>query len=246
MAIQQLMKLTGHNASIFALSQGREDHYFLSAAGDGWIVQWDMRSLGPGQLVARVGVQVFVLHFLKKINVAVAGDMNGGMHWVSLGDPAASKDIAHHKKGVYALQEANDYLFSAGGDGRLTRWAAEEFRSLESFYISNRPIRCIDFCEKRNELALGCSDNSIYLLDATTMEIRREVENAHENSVFVVRYSPDGKLLLSGGRDARLNAWSLETTWRGYLPSRRTGTRLTTSLSDRTGRCSQPPAATRR
>lgn len=34
--------------------------------------------------------------------------------------------------------------------------------------------------------------------------------NAHQNSIFTISFSPDGRYLLSGGRDARLNIWDCE------------------------------------
>jgi WD40 repeat protein len=37
---------------------------------------------------------------------------------------------------------------------------------------------------------------------------------AHKNSVFALRYSPDGKYLLSGGRDAHLNIWDHKENYR--------------------------------
>lgn len=214
MLIRQIAKLTGHNAAIFALAQGADDRHFLSAAGDGWIVQWDFGNPDPGRLLAKVDTQIFALHFLKNKNTVIAGDMNGGIHWVDLDNPAATKNIAHHKKGVFDIIEANEQIFTAGGDGKLTRWSVEETRSLESFHLSNQALRSIDFCEKRNELAVGSSDHSIYLLDATTLELRHALQDAHGSSVFSVRYNPGGRLLLSGGRDAYLNVWSLEDEYK--------------------------------
>ncbi len=210
MSFRQIAKLTGHNAAIFALAQGTDERHFLSAAGDGWIVQWNLENPDPGRLLAKVDVQVFSLCFLKSENKIVAGDMNGGIHWIDLANPTSTKNIAHHKKGVYAIAEVNGQVLTVGGEGRLTRWSVEGLRSLESYHLSNEALRCIDFCKKNNELAIGSSDHSIYLLDATTLELRQVLKQAHGNSVFALRYSPAGELLLSGGRDARLNAWSVE------------------------------------
>ena len=33
---------------------------------------------------------------------------------------------------------------------------------------------------------------------------------AHQSAVYVVRYSPDGKFILTGGKDAHLNIWNVE------------------------------------
>ncbi len=66
------------------------------------------------------------------------------------------------------------------------------------------------YSSKRNELAIGASDHAIYLLDATTLEVKEQVQKAHDNSVFTVQYTPDQQRLISGGRDAHLKVWDLQ------------------------------------
>lgn len=208
--MQKITQLTGHNAAIYALAPGRDEKHFLSAAGDGWVVEWNLADPEMGRLVAKVETQIFSICFLPVEKLIVVGNMNGGMHWVDLVDEQNTRNVAHHAKGVYGICQAGGNIFTAGGDGKLTRWSVEERRSLESFHLANQSLRSVVYNEKRNELAVGASDHSIYFLDAETLELKRQIEKAHENSVFAVRYSPDGKYLLSGGRDAHLKAWSLE------------------------------------
>jgi WD40 repeat protein len=214
MQIRRIAKLTGHNAAIFALAPGEEERYFLSSAGDGWIVQWDFENPDPGRLLAKVDTQVFSIHFLKSSNRVVAGNMNGGVHWVDLNQPHNTKNIAHHQKGVFDIREMNGHIYTIGGEGKITRWSVEETRSLESYQLSNQSLRGMSFSKKRNEIAVGSSDKAIFLLDATTLELRQVLKDAHNQSVFSVCYSPDDQYLLSGGRDAHLNVWALEESYK--------------------------------
>jgi WD40 repeat protein len=136
--------------------------------------------------------------------------MNGGVHWVDLQQPENNRNVAHHQKGVFAICRVKDSVFTVGGDGMLTRWSTDPFRTVESLQLTNQSLRSIDYHAGRNELAVGGSDNAIYLLDAATLQIKRQLPDAHENSVFTVRYTADGRRLLSGGRDAHLKGWDLE------------------------------------
>ena len=208
--LQKVAQLTGHNAAVFCLEPGREPPLFISGAGDGWIVEWDVRNPEMGRLLAKVETQIFSLKFLPEENLVVAGNMNGGVHWVDLSNPEETLNIAHHQKGVFAFARVEDSLFSLGGEGMLTRWSVSERKSLDSLHLSNKSLRCIDYSIQRNELAIGASDHTIYLLDATSLEIRQTIADAHENSVFSLHYSADGQRLLSGGRDAFLKVWDLE------------------------------------
>lgn len=208
--VTKKIQLTGHGASVFALTKGLDERHFLSGAGDGWVVEWNLDNPDPGRLIAKIEGQVFSLHSPKGAQILVAGDMNGGVHFIDLEYPERTKNIAHHQKGVFDFVQNGDWIFSAGGEGKLTKWSLAERRSVESLHLTNRSLRCLDFCESRNEIAVGASDFAIYLLDADTLEIKKSIPTAHDNSVFAVRFSPDDKYLLSGGRDAHLKVWDLD------------------------------------
>lgn len=210
MPIHKQAQLTGHNASVFALSPYQQADSFLSGAGDGWIVHWNFEQPDLGRLIAKVDAQVFSLSYLPKLHIIVAGDMNGGVHWVYPNEDGRTKDIAHHQKGVFGILAKGDHLITIGGGGVVTLWDPTQARTLESIQLSNQSLRSIDYSPQREEIAIGASDNSIYLLNADDFTVRDKIVDAHSNSVFSVKYTPDGSTLLSGGRDALLKSWSFE------------------------------------
>jgi len=64
-------------------------------------------------------------------------------------------------------------------------------------------------------MAIGYSDNIIRICDLTKGNLKREIR-AHSNSVFALRYSQDGKYLLSGGRDAHLKVWDVSEDYSAH------------------------------
>jgi WD40 repeat protein len=205
---------TGHNGALYAVAPGRTARQFLTAGGDGWLVEWDLDDPETGQLVASVETQVFALCQVPETNWLVAGNMNGGVHWIDRDQPERNRNIQHHAKGVYDIQTLSGEVFTAGGDGVLTRWDAREARSVESFQLSNQSLRCIAAAPLRQMMAVGASDHSIYLLNAGTMELLQHIPKAHNNSVFSLCFSPDGRYLLSGGRDAMLRIRDMDDGFR--------------------------------
>lgn len=214
MKVNKKAQLTGHNASIYSIIAAEEPHLFFSGAGEGWVVRWDLNTPDMGKLVAKVETQIFSLLYLPQINTVVAGNMNGGVHWIDLAKPETTKNIAHHKKGVFDIQQIKGAVFTAGGDGVLTKWSIEDMRTLESIHLSSEALRCLAFSKKRNEIAIGASDHSIYILDADSLILKKRIEKAHDNSVFTLCYAPDETQLLSGGRDAHLKIWNAENDYK--------------------------------
>jgi WD40 repeat protein len=156
-----------------------------------------------------VEAQVFSLCAFPDQAAIVAGNMNGGIHWIDRDSPEQTRNIQHHRRGTYALLPIGNELFSGGGDGTVTRWDALKRRSSESLQISHASLRTIVYSKERNELAIGASDQSIYLLDAGTLSLKQVLKNAHQNSVFSLAYLPQSPYLISGGRDAMLRVWDL-------------------------------------
>lgn len=210
MNVKLLHTCTGHRAALYALARGRSDRHVLSAGGDGWVVEWDLDAPETGRVIASVETQIFSLIAFPEQNRVVAGNMNGGVHWIDLLHPEQTRNIQHHQKGVYALESHGAWLYSAGGEGAITRWSLEEARSVESFQLSNKALRSIAIAPGRSEIAVGGSDGAIYFLDLETLALKYSILAAHSPAVFTVCYSPEERWLLSGGRDAMLRVWDLE------------------------------------
>ncbi len=210
MEIEKIAQLTGHQAAVFAIGEGRTPQHVISGAGDGWLVEWDLAAPDLGRLLAKVARNIFSLQFLKNQNRIVVGDMDGGVRFVDLHQPEKTLNVKHHSKGCFDIQLFDNQLFTIGGEGTITRWSVAESRSLESLQLSAKSLRSLDICVEKREIAIGGSDGNVYFLDLDTFDVKQTLKAAHTNSVFSVRYTPDGKRLVTGGRDAFLKLWSLE------------------------------------
>lgn len=207
--VQRKMHCTGHQGALFALDYGDEAGSILSAGGDGLIVRWLPQAPETGEVIARVDSNVFAMKYIPELHRLAIGNMYGGVHWINLHNNENLRNVAHHEKGVFAMEWINGHLYSLGGQGRLAKWDAEGCRVLETVRLSHNSLRGLAYHPDRNELAIGASDHSIYLLDAESLALKHHLEGAHSNSVFAVAYSPDGRYLFSGGRDAHLRVWDL-------------------------------------
>jgi WD40 repeat protein len=92
----------------------------------------------------------------------------------------------------------------------ITRVDSNALTILNKVKASDQSARTIAIHESRSEIAVGFSDHHIRIFDLTSLALKQEWL-AHTNSVFTLRYSPDGNFLFSGSRDARFKVWKVST-----------------------------------
>lgn len=207
--LTRISERKGHNGSIYQLIGPRADGSFLSVAGDGWLVTWPADEPELGKLFAQVeGGQLFSGYLLEEEKAIVAGALDGGLHWLYPEATERNLHLAHHRKGIFALERAADFLYCCGGDGVLSKWSVASGRVVESLPLTGYALRAAVVDEVRNLLYVGSSNYFIYAIDLHRFSVRYQWQ-AHQQSVFCLRLSPCGNFLLSGGRDAFLNRWEL-------------------------------------
>ncbi|MBT8219240.1 MAG: hypothetical protein KJP00_05435 [Bacteroidia bacterium] len=212
--VQKITKLTGHKGSIFSLAK-RGDQHFISSGGEGWVVSWDLNNPDPGRLVAKVDSNLFSVYIDGE--TIIAGDMNGGIHWVDIQNNS-SIDLALHRNGVFGIFRLGDWIYSLGGSGYLSRSHIQNPRSQESLQLSHMSLRSIQMISD-DTAAIGASNGNIYFVNLNEMSMINMIENAHDNSVFALGLDNKTKMLWSGGRDAQINIWNLEGDLINSIPA---------------------------
>ncbi len=211
--LRRLHQLTGHRGSIYSLAAAPDGKIFHSVGGDGWVTRWQTADPETGRLTAQTEGQLYSCVLLSGGTSLAAGDMRGGLYFIPLDGSRPSGELtgkAHHGGGVYDLLALpGNQLLSAGGDGVLSSWDTTTRRVTQSLRLSDQALRGIAYCPRRDLLAVGSSDNGVYLLGRIDFNFIRRL-TGHDNSVFTLAFHPDGRRLISGGRDARLLTWDLD------------------------------------
>lgn len=199
---------TGHNAAIYALRAAPDGFY--SAAADGLLVHWHRDDVNFGRAVATVEGGKFLSFDTLEDGGLVAGSLDGGVHWLYPDAPERNLHVAQHTRGVFAVLRVGDDIFTAGGDGVLTRWSAATGRTMESLPLSGNSLRCIANYPGSPILAIGASDGMVYTVNGDEMSlVGKFVGNSP--STFCVAFQPDMGFprMVFGGRDARLKGMDL-------------------------------------
>ncbi|MDH3243482.1 MAG: WD40 repeat domain-containing protein [Saprospiraceae bacterium] len=208
--MKKVDRLTGHKGSIYCLTPDQDSAHFFSAGGDGWIARWPLEKGVDGKLIAEVDDQIFSLLQLPSSHL-LAGTMSGNLYFIDPEQPAGTRNISYHRKGVFNIELVGGSAVCAGGDGRLSIWSIPEMELEETILLSHQSLRAIALTPDAQMLAVGSSDHKIYLLHIPSYRIIEVLDDAHANSVFTLQFSADGRYLVSGGRDAHLNIWDINS-----------------------------------
>jgi len=213
--VKKLAAIAGHRDCIYTIVPGGEPHLFYSGAGDGMVAMWDLRAPADGHLIARMDNSIYSLCLLKEANLLVVGHNYEGLHFI---DSVAKKEAASLKLNdapIFDIQQYKNLLFVATGNGEVIVIDWQQVKILQRLKLSDKSARAIAINPVERHIAIGYSDNSVRIVDLASLEVTHTI-SSHTNSVFVARYSPDYKYLLTGGRDAHLRVWEVEHGYSYY------------------------------
>lgn len=208
--VNKLHTLTGHNDCIYALKEGADPRYFYTGAGDGMVVEWDLDHPKDGVLLARLPHSVYALEVDPKRNFLIVGHNYEGIHVIDLEEKVESWSLKLSAAAIFDLKVFGDELFVATGDGVLIVVDMQLRAVKRQVKLSSKSIRVLAIAPEKKHLALGFSDHSIQVLDLAADAVPIARLEGHSNSVFALEYSPDAKILVSGGRDACLKFWNTD------------------------------------
>ncbi len=208
MKVQKIDTFSGHRDCVYTMIGSGSRSGFYSAGGDGMVIAWDLTKPDLGDLVARVGASVYAL-----VRDPATGNLWIGQNYegVQVIQPETRKEITSVRLTSAAIfdmliHEKNAYL--AFGDGVIGVVDVETVAVRKHVRTSRQSTRTLALNPAAGHLAAGFSDWNVRIFDAESMEPVHNLAS-HGNSVFTVTYSPDGNLLFTAGRDARLKVWDV-------------------------------------
>jgi WD40 repeat protein len=163
-----------------------------------------------GELIARVENSVYALRYLPERNLLLIGHNFQGVQVIALAEKKLLHATALPPVAIFdlAYSAPRQRLYVALGDGTLAVLRAGDFQVEQLVRITDKSLRCLALHEERGELVIGSSDALIRVLDADSLVVK-QVLRGSTNSVFTAAYSPDGRFLLTAGRDAHLRIWEV-------------------------------------
>lgn len=197
--------LQGHEGAVYKIHFDQNNGKLYSAGGDGWLVEWDVANSSDGRLIARVPDQVFALAVTP--DRYYLGSFQGNFYALDRETQTILHQERAHQYGIFSILAFGDQVWTLGGDGKIITWDGYTFTKKGEFALSNKSLRTHALNPAGDILAVGASDGSIYLLSFPELYLKKQIEGAHDPSVFALAWVDD--YLISGGRDALLKTWDV-------------------------------------
>ncbi|HAS40117.1 MAG TPA: hypothetical protein DCS93_06535 [Microscillaceae bacterium] len=206
--VSKISTLTGHRDCVYALAPSQQSNIFFSADGNGLVARWDLAKPEIGDMVAKVQNSVYALHYLEANDQLLVGHNFEGLHLIDLASKTEVKSIKLTGSQIFDIQSIGNLILAACGDGVVIALDFDNWAVRKHLKASDKSARVIAVHPDQKSFAVGYSDHQVRVFDTESLDLLHTIP-AHQNSVFALRYSPDGAFLLSGSRDAHLKVWDV-------------------------------------
>ena len=213
--------LGGHTGPIHAAGITPDGRWIVTCGDDKTVTRWDLTATAPSAAghtlrVHNEAVTHLAMHPTGRF--VATGDLNGVIVlWdLEAADPEATADKQVAHEALVADLEF-DYaawpsLYSAGDDGVVRRWRAGPggLRRAGKIEAEFGGFASVAASPDSRWVAAGVTTGEVYLWDRSPKaKVKKRLLAGHTASVNALSFTPDSKLLVTGGDDDTLRVWDM-------------------------------------
>mmetsp|Transcript_1238 Transcript_1238/g.1453 ORF Transcript_1238/g.1453 Transcript_1238/m.1453 type:complete len:507 (-) Transcript_1238:202-1722(-) len=213
------LTLVEHKATIFSLKWNKKGNYLLTASVDQLAIVWDVESGAAKQKFDHHKGGVLDIDW-RDDNSFVSCGADNAIHYCAVGQDKPLRSFYGHKDDVNAiLWSPNGELFASCSDDRTVKiWNPDNGECIKTLTEHTREVYTLKWSpESPMILATGSFDSTVKIWDVggtpsetSSFECLHTMKG-HDNYIYDVAFSPNGKYLVSGSTDKSVNVWNART-----------------------------------
>ena len=209
MDFRKQKEITGHASAVYTcVSDGI---FIYSGSSDKFVTRWLKEEGIQDKFAIRFEQSVYALDLING-NVLAVGLADGSLYFFELESRKELHYFTQHTVGIFSIKynSKEQQIYVGDADGNLSIWS-DQFKLLVYLPLNCGKIRSIALSPDRSRFALACQDGTIRIFET---EFFNEIKtfDAHENGATSVLFDPlNGNRLISGGKDALLKDWNIDT-----------------------------------
>lgn len=198
------------SSSITVLSFSTSGHLLAVGDASGTVGLWDLaKRLSCWQKDQTHADRITALAFASDDQQLFSGSRDRAIQgWDIQGNAIAT--LAGHRRRIHALCLSADggILYSASYDGIIHAWNLQNQTCSDSWQREDRYIHGIALDEQQQPVAIVSDTETIEIWDIAANSCRFSF-TPHEETIWHVSTSPDGRALICAGQNGEISIWSL-------------------------------------
>jgi WD40 repeat protein len=200
------LDLAGHDAKIKSLIFSQDGKSLYSSALDGKVLKWDL-STGKSSALTDGSIQIVSIDITSGEKY-LAGITAGGS--VIIWDPGNISDkfvLETTGKNIKTIRFNQENNFLATGDinGNVEIWDIMSRKQISLVKAHDAQINDIQFNKAYNQMATAGNDKKLKIFNLENLTEPPITFTDNESFVLVMKFSTDGKLIVSGGYEGTDN-----------------------------------------
>lgn len=219
---REMPKLSGHTGWVKAVAFSPDNRVLASGSNSGEIKLWDVNTGRLLQSVTYPRERLHTIAFSPDGKLLASAGTEQTIHLLELATLQTSELVGHTGE-VTSLAFVPDgkMLLSGSTDMTVRGWDPSTRKKID---IPVRPGAAVNAIAVRPDgtlLAIGTSDHKITLANLASGEAHTLA--GHTGEVYTLTFSPDGRLLASGGMDQMVKLWDPQTGVESHTLARASG-----------------------
>jgi len=217
--VHERNRLKAHTDKVTGISFSPDDQTFISSSYDNTIKIWNINRQSPNLTLPNHSSIVWNVKFSPDGKMFASAGLDNTVNLWSVAGKLLFP-LKEHKTFVYDVSFSRDSKILASSDayGNIKLWDTKTGRFLRTLREKNTfgeyRIYSLDFNPAPQSLMIASSgqdDGKVNLWNLKTNDSSETLTPQHQDTVYVVRFSPDGSLLASGSKDNTIMLWNVKS-----------------------------------
>lgn len=203
---REIITLQGHNSAIWSTKFSPDGKYLATSSHDSKVKLWDTDLWKEVITLEENSSPVLALHFSPGTKFLAGATYDGEIKIWEMSSWQKIITLKGHKKPVWTVEFSpdNKYIVSGDEDGVLKIWEIEKWQELVT--LKNKScVWTVKFSPDSKCLAIGIHKMIKIFETGSWKEISKI--KCHNDYVKSLDFSPDSKIIVTGGIDKTIKLW---------------------------------------